>query len=338
MGAFSIGSDASLIRGRWRYQSRHGAVAGHGFVPDRVAAWPPDQGKASNVLLSFDEPGAAELLARANAFSDDLDADFLWQCAGPSEFGFKELARDYVGREPDAVESSGVLLRLHSAPMYFYRRGKGRFQAAPEATLKAALAGIEKKRVQAEKATQFTAMLVAGRFPDEMRPLRDELLYKPDRNRMETKAVEAACRESGLSVARLFENAGALPSSHDFHLQRFLFEYFPAGIDFPAHADPVDPDGLPLAETPVYSLDDVGTSEIDDAFSLRRISDEEWRIGVHIAAPAVGFAPGSPLDAIARERLSTVYMPGRKITMLPPRSSNTIRWMRARNGRRSPFT
>src|SRR6185436_6385520 len=41
------------------------------------------------------------------------------------------------------------------------------------------------------------------------------------------------------------------------------------------------------------------------------------RVGIHIAAPALAFAPGSPLDAIARERLSTAYMPGRKYTMLP---------------------
>ena len=33
--------------------------------------------------------------------------------------------------------------------------------------------------------------------------------------------------------------------------------------------------------------------------------------------PALGIAPDSPIEAIARERLSTVYFPGRKITMLP---------------------
>jgi exoribonuclease-2 len=201
--------------------------------------------------------------------------------------------------------------------MYFYRRGKGRFQAAPEATLKAALAGMEKKRLQAEKGAAFTVALVAGTFPEELRPLRDELLYKPDRNKIEVKAVEAACRETGLSVAKLFERAGALPSSHEFHLNRFLYEFFPAGVGFPPLTPSTEAEGLPLAEVPVYSLDDVGTSEIDDAFSVRRVSDDEWRIGVHIAAPALGFPPGSALDAIARERLSTVYMPGRKVTMLP---------------------
>jgi len=47
------------------------------------------------------------------------------------------------------------------------------------------------------------------------------------------------------------------------------------------------------------------------------VSEDELRIGIHIAAPGLAIAPGSPLDAIARERLSTAYMPGRKFTMLP---------------------
>ena len=90
--------------------------------------------KAASVLLSFERPGAAELLAGAQAFAAGLDADFLWQCSSAREFGFEELAREYVGREPTPVEAAGVLMKLHSAPMYFYRRGKGRFQPAPEAT------------------------------------------------------------------------------------------------------------------------------------------------------------------------------------------------------------
>jgi exoribonuclease-2 len=40
-------------------------------------------------------------------------------------------------------------------------------------------------------------------------------------------------------------------------------------------------------------------------------------MGIHIAAPGLAIAPDSPVDKVARERLSTVYMPGWKITMLP---------------------
>jgi exoribonuclease II len=102
--------------------------------------------KAANVLLAFERPSGAELLVEAGKFADELDIGFLWECSGSREFGFRELARDYVGREPTAVEAAGVLMKLHSAPMYFYRRGKGRFQAAPQDTLKLALAAVEKKK------------------------------------------------------------------------------------------------------------------------------------------------------------------------------------------------
>src|SRR5512138_1827149 len=63
--------------------------------------------KAASVLLSFDEPPAAELLARAQRFADGLETEFLWQCSGPGEFDFRGLAREYVGREPTAVEAAG---------------------------------------------------------------------------------------------------------------------------------------------------------------------------------------------------------------------------------------
>ena len=59
------------------------------------------------------------------------------------------------------------------------------------------------------------------------------------------------------------------------------------------------------------------TTEVDDAFSVRELPNGHYEVGVHIAAPALGIPRGSPLDALARARLSTVYMPGRKITMLP---------------------
>jgi len=75
--------------------------------------------KAANVLLSFEQPGGAEVLAQAQRFAQGLEADFLWQCCSGREFGFLELAREYVGREPTPAEAAGVLVALHSAPMYF---------------------------------------------------------------------------------------------------------------------------------------------------------------------------------------------------------------------------
>jgi exoribonuclease-2 len=272
--------------------------------------------KAANVLLSFETPSGAELLAQAQKFADELDVEFLWQCSGQAEFGFSELAREYVGREPSAAEAAGVLLKLQSAPVYFHRRGKGRFQPAPEQTLKLALAAVEKKRRLQERIAEWTDALARFKCPPEIAALRNELLYAPDRAKPETKALEQACKTSGLSAPQLFARCGLLEDTHAYHIGRFLHEFFPRGTAFPAYEPPIVRQDLPLASTPVFSLDDIGTTEIDDAFSVQRSPEGGLRIGIHIAAPALGFAPGSSLDAIARDRLSTAYMPGRKFTML----------------------
>ena len=66
-----------------------------------------------------------------------------------------------------------------------------------------------------------------------------------------------------------------------------------------------------------YSIDDSSTTEIDDALSLQGLGTGTVVLGIHIAAPGLAVQPGDALDALARARLSTVYMPGYKITMLP---------------------
>ena len=276
--------------------------------------------KAANVLLRFVAPAPGELLERAEADAEGIDVGFLWEVCGEEEFAFEELAAEYNGVKPDPVQAAAVLLRLHSAPMYFHRKGRGRFRKAPPDILHAALAGLEKKRLQAAAIERMVEELKNGRLPAEFAPTLPQLIYRPDRNRSETKALEAACGETGKSAARLLFECGALPSTHDYHLGRFLFEFFPdskGGTGFPPFAAPVEPADLPLAEVAAFSVDDAHTTEIDDAFSVTANPGGGWHIGIHIAAPGLGISPDSDLGRIARERLSTVYMPGRKITMLP---------------------
>jgi exoribonuclease-2 len=301
-GEFKVGAVLARAPASFQVESPHGRRA---------------KVKAANILMSFERPGGEQLLAQGRAFAEGLDTEFLWQCCGASEFDFRQLAHEYVGREPTPAEAAGILLKLQSAPVYFHRRGRGRFQAASAETLTRALAGLEKKRRTQERIAEWRARLARFECPAEIEALREELLYAPDRNKPETKAFEQACEDTELTAARLFERCGLLSDSHDYHLNRFLFEFFPRGTGFPAHDVPPPTEELALADVRAFSLDDIGTTEIDDAFSVTRVSDSELRIGVHIAAPSLGFTPGSALDTIARERLSTAYMPGTKFTMLP---------------------
>jgi exoribonuclease-2 len=273
--------------------------------------------KAANVLLRFSGPAPSILLADAQAIAAGIDPDFLWEVSGETEFGFAELAKEYFGRTPAPSEAAALALRLHASPMHFYKKGKGRYKAAPAEALHAARAGVERKRREMEEVAAYAAELQAQRLPPGFREKLPMLLYKPDKLALETRALVAACEAARTHPLALLAACGAIPSTHDYHFNRFLFDAFPRGTDFPPVEDlPAVPE-LPLAAVRAFSIDDVSTTEIDDAFSVRSLANGNLEIGIHIAAPALVIARGSPLDAIARARLSTVYMPGRKITMLP---------------------
>ncbi len=273
--------------------------------------------KAAQVLLRFKTPAPAQLLPAAEPMAADMDPAFLWECAPETDFGFTDIAADYFGHSPSAIESTALLLAMQNAPLYFHRRGKGMFRRAPPEILKAALAGAEKKRLQAEAIERMVAQLVAGSLPTELIDQVDALLVQPDRNRPEIKAFEVACAQTKESPAALLLRCGAFPDAYHWHFRRFAAERFPKGIGFPELPEPAAVGDLPLADVQAVSIDDATTTEIDDALSVTRLPGIGWRIGVHIAAPGLGILPGSAHDAVARARLSTVYMPGHKITMLP---------------------
>jgi exoribonuclease-2 len=274
--------------------------------------------KAAHVLLRYEQPAPAALLAQAQAAAEDIDLDFLWECAPQEEFAFEDLARDYAGHAPSAVEAASILLRLHGAPVYFHRKGRGRYKPAPPEVLRAALAAVEKRRRQDELKQQYAAQLQAGEVPAAIGALGVQLIVAPDRNGIEYKAVEAAAAALQTTPLRLLLKTGAIASPYRWHLESFLARYFPRGTGFAsALSVPVAPQELPLAQVAAFSIDDSATTEIDDAFSLER-GDGWVRVGIHIAAPALAIGRNDPLELVARERMSTVYAPGLKYTMLPP--------------------
>ena len=281
--------------------------------------------KAANVLLKFERPALAEFLPLAEAEAAGLDLDFLWEVAPKEEFGFEAMANEYYGRAPVPVESAALLMRLHGAPMYFHKKGRGRYKAAPEDALKAALASVERKKREAELQAQYVAQLTRFEVPEALRAQVAQLLYAPDKQSIGFKALESACAQLALTPQVLLHRAGALAGAYEFYLGRFLHEHFPeriGGRGFPAikleeWLAPTPADLHASENGPAFSIDDSSTTEIDDALSVKQVRAGVTRVGIHIAAPGLGFAPDSEIDVIARRRLSTVYMPGDKITMLP---------------------
>ena len=280
--------------------------------------------KAKDVLLQFEKPDPEALLEAAKGIAADVDLDFLWEVAGQEEFGFAELGAEYFGHAPLPAEAAGLVLALHSAPIYFYKKGRGRYKAAPEQSLRAAQAGIEKKKQQALIQAAYVEELKAGKLPEAMAPIVQQLLFKPDKNTIEYKAMETAASELQTSAPRLMLATKGIASPKELHMGRFLFEHFPRGAGFPALPVPSAPTNLPEAKVAAFSIDDVTTTEIDDAFSVEHLDDGTVRVGIHIAAPGLAIKPDDEIDKIARGRMSTVYMPGDKITMLPDEVVNAF--------------
>jgi exoribonuclease-2 len=273
--------------------------------------------KAAQMLLKFEKPSPASLLSEAAALSQTIELELAYEFASDEEFGFADLAKDYFSDGASTVQQVAALIRLHEAPHYFRRGGKGRYRKAPAEIVQQALLAIEKKKQVQAQIEAWSAELMAGACPAPIREQLYKILFRPDKNTPEYKAVVEASKASQTAPLDLLQKAGAIASAWDFHWQRFLFDLFPKGTGFPTLQAPVITDELPLAPVQAFSIDDSHTTEIDDALSLQGLGTGTVTVGIHIAAPGLALTPGGAIDQLGRQRLSTVYMPGYKITMLP---------------------
>ena len=272
--------------------------------------------KANNVFVEFNEPMDSFLNA-AQAEAAEIDTDLLWETCGEAEFSAEAIAEDYYGHKPTATELAATLIALYAAPMYFYKKAKGIFKAAPEETLKQALAAIERKKQQEAQIESWAAELQQGSLPPEVAADLKHILHAPDKQALTYKAFTKAADAQKISAYELARRIGGVASMADFMVDGFELKHFPNGIGFPDLPLPELAE-WPLAEgISAFSIDDESTTEVDDALSVQDLPDGNKRIGIHIAAPALAIAPGSDIEKQIFQRQSTAYYPGGKITMLP---------------------
>ena len=271
--------------------------------------------KANNVFAEFDGDMAV-FLENAQAQAADIDTDLLWEVCGEEEFSAEAIAEEYYGHAPTKTELAATLIALYAAPMYFYKKAKGVFKAAPEETLKQALAAIERKKQQDAQIDAWAEALKRGEMPSEIAADLKTILHAPDKQSLTYKAFTKAADALKTSAYELAKKTGGITSIPQYLQDGFEIKYFPKGTGFPDLALPEMPD-LPKADVTAFSIDDESTTEVDDALSLTDLGNGTKRVGIHIAAPSLAIKPGDKMEKNIMERLSTVYFPGGKITMLP---------------------
>ncbi len=169
--------------------------------------------KAANILLKFEKPEPAALMEQAESVAATIELDLAWEFAPDEEFGFADIARDYFSDSAPLTQQAGMLFALYGAPHYFRRAGKGRFKKAPAEILQQALVAIEKKKQLQAQIESWAQELVAGTAPQAIRDELYKILFKPDKNAPEYKAVVEASRNAHKAPLELLQAAGAIDSA-----------------------------------------------------------------------------------------------------------------------------
>ncbi len=274
--------------------------------------------KNCNILFRFETSNAYLFLKKARELAKEFDLQLLWDSAPKEIFEASTLAVQYFGHSPNPIELASLIICLSNSGAYFYKRDKGKYCAASREILTQALHAIEKKKRQQEQQKIWLDYMVNGKLPEAIAKVAESLIVQPDKNSIEWKAVEQACKKLQKKPENLLLSLGAWPNSLVLIKKCFLKKNFPNGIEFPNLPDLVTKNyELPSSNAKIYSIDSISTTEIDDALSVTVLEDRNIKVGIHISAPGLAITRDSKHDRLVRNRLCSIYIPGEKITMQP---------------------
>lgn len=125
------------------------------------------------------------------------------------------------------------------------------------------------------------------------------------------------------------------PGEHETEIHSILAEYglpyhFPEEVE--KEADTIDREihehevkkRWDMREVLTFTIDPKDAKDFDDALSIRKLSNGNWEIGVHIADVSHYVTPGSLIDEEAYQRATSVYLVDRVVPMLPEVLSNGV--------------
>jgi ribonuclease R len=142
---------------------------------------------------------------------------------------------------------------------------------------------------------------------------RDRVVWPPQRRETAKEAIEELMRERGLS--RRFEE-GVLREA-----RRAASQGIPPGPGPGRGRDGGAGEGgaerRDLRGLATFTIDPVSARDFDDAISAERLPGGGVRVWVHIADVSAYVKEGSPVDVEARERGTSIYVPGAVEPMLP---------------------
>lgn len=279
--------------------------------------------------------------ARRDACARGVALEELWELVAEEGgvFSLKDLA-ELQFSSPAADQMSGLYRALEGDRVWFFRKGQDyapRTRDQVQETRNRLLAEEEKAR-EREVAMRWLRDLWRGDFEfssgselDKTQArylnwIREVALLGNEAPRF--KDIQALFKELDIggkdAAFRLLVKAGVWGPDEFLTLHRLHppMEFEPELL---AAADRcrdllqaglTDPERLDLTHLPALTIDDQWTSEVDDGLTLERTA-QGFRLGIHIADASHFVQPGTALDDEGLDRGTTIYLPERKIRMLP---------------------
>lgn len=264
-----------------------------------------------------------------------IDVRELWELTKDENqsFDHKYLAHLVFGESIDDEHLSAVVRALFENHLHFKMK-EGRFHPNSEERVNLIIKQREEEALKEEWLIQGSAWLKdvqAGRATEDPRYREDIIslliqLTLFGKEVPDFKYGKELLSRAGISDIREARNLlirlGVWEEDENLDLLRLGIEVAftkhqldesarlaESKIDFEGRED--------LRQIPALTIDGPLTRDFDDALSLE-ISEDTLDLGIHIADVAAFILPDSILDRTARERASSLYMPRRQISMLPP--------------------
>jgi len=166
---------------------------------------------------------------------------------------------------------------------------------------------------------------------DVMVPLKDTAGARPGQVVVAVIVTEPTERQPPIGkIVEILGQSGAPGMATEIAIRSYgLPHEWPAGVEAAAEAfgesvpEKMKQGRKDLRDLPLVTIDGADARDFDDAVFARK-QNKGWRLIVAIAEVSAYVRPGSPLDAEAVHRSTSVYFPGRVIPMLPEALSNGL--------------
>ena len=296
-------------------------------------------------ISASDEQDVTRLQELSEGISAEIDVSELWEVVRDegATLSLEELAELYWGDEPEAAQRIGLLIHLDDNHLHFTRDAKG-YTPRSQAALDDLVARRERVARNERSAAELLACLSNGALPPDLdshqRTLLDHMRGFAVHGEVYTRAslvkgLLNSLERSGGDLQKLaFEllvRTGIFGEDEPLELERAGIEevFSQAALDEAAKIRPealtADTSRRDLTAVHAFTIDDEGTRDRDDALSLHVESSEGgdvvYIVGVHITDAGALISAGNALDQESDRRMATLYMPERKVPMLPPEVS-----------------